>query len=126
MQGNSLPLPPGLRVLVVEDEVLIALDCEAMLVALGVAEVRRVRSVADGLSLLDAEGFDAAILDVRLGSEDSMPLADRLAELGIPFGFLTGFVDDAIPPEHRHRPVMPKPFHAGEVETLMRSLLSST
>jgi DNA-binding NtrC family response regulator len=126
MLDNSLPLPPGLRVLVVEDEVLIALDCEAMLMALGISQVRRARTVADGLGALDRQRFNAAILDVRLGTDNSMPLANRLAELGTPFGFLTGFADGAIPSEHSHRPVMPKPFHAGEVEKLMRALLCPT
>ena len=80
MQGNEPALPAGLRILLVEDEVLIALDCEAMLLGLGVGEVRRARTLAEGLSLVESEPFDAAILDVRLGSEDSMPLARRLAE----------------------------------------------
>ena len=75
--------------LLVEDEVLIALDCEAMLLGLGVGEVRTGRTLAEGLSLVESEPFDAAMLDVRLGSEDSMPLARRLAELGMPFGFLS-------------------------------------
>jgi DNA-binding response OmpR family regulator len=125
MQSKGTALPSGLRVLLVEDEVLIALDCEAMLLGLGVSEVRRARTVAEGLSLLASETFDAAILDVRLGPEDSLPLARRLMELEIPFGFVSGLVDDAIPPELKVRPLMPKPFNAGEVEKLMRSLLGS-
>ena len=95
MQGDESTLPSGLRILLV-DEVLIALDCEAMLLGLGVGEVRG-HALAEGLSLVESEPFDAAILDVRLRLEDSMPLARRLTELGIPFGFVSGLVDEAIP-----------------------------
>jgi DNA-binding response OmpR family regulator len=123
MQGNEPTFRQGLRVLLVEDEILIALDCEALLLALGVSEVRRVRNVAEGLGALDAETFDAAILDVRLGSEDSMPLARRLDELGVPFGFVSGLADDAIPAELRRRPQMPKPFNLEEVQKLLSAVL---
>ena len=125
MQGDELALPAGLRILLVEDEVLIALDCEAMLLGLGVGEVRRARTLAEGLSLVESEPFDAAILDVRLGSEDSMPLARRLAELAIPFGFVSGLVDEAIPVELKGRPQMPKPFNLEEVKRLMSAVLGA-
>ena len=125
MQGNEPALPAGLRILLVEDEVLIALDCEAMLLGLGVGEVRRARTLAEGLSLVESEPFDAAILDVRLGSEDSMPLARRLAERAIPVGFVSGLVDEPIPVELKGRPQMPKPFNLEEVKRLISAVLGA-
>jgi DNA-binding response OmpR family regulator len=124
-QGSEPAFRPGLRVLLVEDEVLIAFDCEALLLGLGVSEVCRVRNVAEGLGALDAGTFDAAVLDVRLGAEDSMPLARRLEELGVPFGFMSGLADDAIPAELKSRPQMPKPFNLEEVRKLLSAVLGT-
>lgn len=125
MHDNEPTFRPGLRVLLVEDEVLIALDCEALLLALGVGEVRRARNVAEGLAALEGETFDAAILDVHLGAQDSMPLARRLDELGVPFGFVSGLADDAIPAELESRPQMPKPFNLEEVRKLLTAVLGT-
>jgi DNA-binding response OmpR family regulator len=125
MQDNGRALPTGLRILLVEDEVLIALDCEAMLLGLDVGEVRRARTVAEGLCLLEKERFDAAILDVRLGDGDSLPLARRLAELGVPFGLVSGLVDEAIPAGLKGHPQMSKPFNLEEVRKLLSAVLTA-
>ena len=123
MPEQSAALPPGLRVLLVEDEPLIALDGEAILLSLGVAQVVCARGVADALAALRSETFDAAILDLRLDRDSSLPLAHRLTGLGIPFGFLTGYHADAIPDEFKDRPVVPKPFDADLLLQLMRKLV---
>ena len=123
MPEQSAALPSGLRVLLVEDEPLIALDGEAILVSLGVAQVVGARGVADALAALQSETFDAAILDLRLDRDSSLPVARRLADLGVPFGFLTGFQADAIPEEFKDRPVAPKPFNPDLLLNLLRALL---
>ena len=79
LQNETKQVPPGLRVLLVEDEPLIAIDGEDMLRAMGVDDVVCVRTVAEGMAALDANQFHAALLDLRLGQESSIPLAQRLA-----------------------------------------------
>jgi DNA-binding NtrC family response regulator len=119
-------LPPGLCVLLVEDEPLIALDGEAILHAMGVGEVVWVRTVADGLNALGARPFHAAFLDLRLGQDSSIPLAQRLASLNVPFGFLTGFQGDAIPEEFKDCPILIKPFTPDQLGKLLQNLLGKT
>jgi CheY-like chemotaxis protein len=115
--------PTGLRVLLVEDEPLIALDGEQILRSMGVDEIVWVRSVAEGMQRLDTHKFDVAFLDLRLGMESSIPLARRLADLNVPFGFITGFHDDAIPPEFKNRPIVPKPFMPRQLSDLLLQLV---
>ena len=80
----------GRRVLVVEDEFLIALEIETVLQDAG-AHVAVAPGVPQGKAFLDGpDAFDAAVLDVRLGDHDVFPLADLLAERGIPFLFHSG------------------------------------
>jgi DNA-binding response OmpR family regulator len=118
-------LAPGLRVLLVEDEPLIAIDGQAMLLAMGVARVVCTRGVAITLDALQRETFDAAILDLRLDQDSSIPLARRLDDLGVPFGFLTGYQGDAIPEEFKDRPIVAKPFNAEQLQQLVRTLISA-
>lgn len=124
MQRDESHLPPGLSVLLVEDEPLIALDGEVTLQALGVADVVCARTVADGFAALDTKQFHAALLDLRLGDQSSIPLATRLAALGVPFGFLTGFGGEALPAEFRHSPLLAKPFTPDQLGALMRKLIA--
>jgi len=116
-------LPAGLRVLLVEDEPLIALDGEHILRSTGVDEVVWVRNLADGIQSVDAKQFHAALLDLRLGTDSSIPLAQRLAALNVPFGFLTGFHGDAIPSEYKDRPIVPKPFTPQQLSNLLLRLV---
>ena len=111
--------------LLVEDEPLIALDGEAILMSLGVARVVWARGVAEALSAMQAETFDVAILDLRLDKDSSLPLAQELAKLGVPFGFLTGYQADALPDEFKDRPMVPKPFNADLLGGLLHDLLPS-
>ncbi len=79
----------GKRILVVEDEFLIALDIERILEA-AKAEHISVGRNRDALLALQGDRFDLAILDYKLNGDTSDPVADRLVELGVPFIFLTG------------------------------------
>lgn len=118
-------LPDGLRVLLAEDEPLIAMDGEATLLGMGVQEVVIVRSLADGLAAADSRKFDLAFLDFRLGADTSLDLAKRLADLGVPFAFLTGYQGDAIPAEHRSRPVVAKPFSPQALQQALHTLAAA-
>lgn len=81
----------GLRLLLLEDEFLIAMDVEQLCHDHGAAEVVIVRSLADAVS--GGANFDAAIVDVMLGGESTLPYAAQLRENGVPFIFASGYSD---------------------------------
>lgn len=111
------------RVLLVEDEPLIAMMLEDFLDALGYACAGAVDGVAPALKLIEAGGVDCAILDVNLrGGEKSWPVATALAERNIPFVFATGGSDDTIAEAFRSRPLLAKPFTIDGVEKALAAL----
>src|SRR6202045_5470871 len=81
----------GRRVLVVEDETMVAWLLEDMLADLGCAVVGPAAHVNQALAMLDAEAIDAAVLDVNLQGQKSYPIADAIAARGVPFAFSTGY-----------------------------------
>ena len=87
----------GRRVLVVEDETMVAWLLEDMLADLGCAVVGPAARVNQALAMLDAEAIDAAVLDVNLNGQMSYPVADALAARGVPFVFSTGYNKDSLP-----------------------------
>ncbi|MBO9713793.1 response regulator [Sphingomonas sp.] len=111
------------RILIVEDEPLIAMMLEDFLDALDREPAGSADSVASAMELVEAGGFDAAILDVNLrGGEQSWPIADALASAGIPFILATGGAGEAIAEHHRSRPVLAKPFTIDAVERALDGL----
>jgi CheY-like chemotaxis protein len=112
-----------LRILVVEDDVLIALDVERVLLQEGCTVAGPAGTVERALQEIAAGGIDAGLLDVSLGREKVFPVADALAAAGIPFVLVTGHAQDALPPAHRAHPVLGKPYgRADLVEALRRAL----
>ncbi len=101
----------GRRILVVEDAPIIAEATAAQVRAAGAAVVGPFLSLGEAMASVDEGNPDAALLDVNLGDEMVFPLADRLAALGVPFAFATGYGDETILPPHlRGRPRILKPF----------------
>lgn len=99
--------------LVVEDHMIIALEAEEVLTALGADAVDMAASVREALRLIDASPPDRALLDVNPGSETSVAVARRLAELGIPFAFATGYGESfQVPLDLGDVPVIEKPYGA--------------
>lgn len=98
----------GLRVLLVEDEMLVCMDIEDMLEEFGCEVVGPAARVAQALTLLDEETIDIAMLDVNLGREKSYPIAARLMEKGTPFLLSTGYAD--VEPPYDACPRLQKPF----------------
>ena len=98
-------------VLLVEDNMIIALEAEDMLAALGADDVLVASNVAEALRLLTIETPSFALLDINLGSETSWPIASRLRELGVRYAFATGYNDGIdTPMEHRSAPLVTKPY----------------
>jgi light-regulated signal transduction histidine kinase (bacteriophytochrome)/CheY-like chemotaxis protein len=101
------------RMLVVEDNMIIALDLEDMLTRLGVKSITLASSVGQALGALAEDMPPFAILDVNLGPETSFPIADALRDAGVPFAFGTGFGDSAaFPDRFKDTPVLQKPYSA--------------
>jgi CheY-like chemotaxis protein len=100
----------GLNVLLVENNLIIAMDGEDILRRLG-AEVATAPSVADAMEFLAGQSFDLALLDVNLGDETSFAIADRLAANNVPFVFATGY-GEGIAQAHSHSdaPILQKPY----------------
>lgn len=100
----------GLSVLLVENNLIIAMDGEDILRRLG-AEVATAPSVAEAMEILAGRSFDLALLDVNLGDETSFGIADRLAADGVPFVFATGYGEGiAQANSHSDAPVLQKPY----------------
>lgn len=111
MTAASGPLA-GRRVLVVEDDYLIASEMEGLLRRSGAAVAGPCPGVAEALAVLDEGGaaLDAAVLDVNLGDGvTAYPVADRLDRLGIPYVFATGNTLGTSDPAYRNRPRLEKP-----------------
>jgi DNA-binding NarL/FixJ family response regulator len=116
-------MPGTQRILIVEDEPLIAMMLEDFLDALDREVAGSVDNVAAGIAAIEAGGIDAAICDVNLrGGETSWPIADLLAASGIPFLLATGGSGDTIAEQHRDRPVLSKPFTMDAVEKALDAL----
>ena len=80
-----------LRILVVEDEPIVAMCLEDILEALGHQTIGPAIRLAEGLALAKSEAIDAALLDLNLGGERSTPVAEMLQARGIPFIFASGY-----------------------------------
>jgi DNA-binding response OmpR family regulator len=101
------------RILVVEDEYLIASQVKGWLLAAGAEVIGPVPSVDQALDLIEDCCLDAAVLDVDLGDgETAYPIADKLGSLGVPYLFATGDVQLADTSVYRQRPRLEKPFAA--------------
>ena len=106
----------GLRVMIVEDEALIAMMAEDMLDGIGCNVVATPATVRDAYAAFDAHDFDVAMLDVNLNGERSMGLAAALKQRGMPFVFTTGYGSDGVDAEHSEIEVLTKPYSLGELE----------
>lgn len=116
-------LPPDLRVLIVEDEAIIAMTAEDMLADLGCTVAAIASNLAEGLVQIESESFDVVLLDINLNGTVSTPIADRLAELGKAFVFTTGYGSSDLPDAHDARPVVMKPYQLSQLEEgLIRAL----
>lgn len=109
-------------IIVVEDELLIAMMIEEMLEEIGWLSVSRAHNERDALALLETSKPDAALLDVNLGVTTSMGVAAVCRKLGIPVAFVTGFVARDLPPECGDAPVLPKPFSLDELSQVLARL----
>lgn len=105
----------GKRLLIVEDEPLIALELEEMVAELGATLAGSVAQIAEALALIEAGSVDAAVLDVNLGRQKVDPVAAALAARGSPFVFTTGYGRVGVPSAYNDHAVVEKPFSRTDV-----------
>ena len=110
------------RILVVEDELLIAMEIEDVLENMRCEVVGPTARLAVALQLASEEALDAAILDVTISGGKVFPVAEILLERQIPFLLASGYGDWALPENLRDRPRLTKPFTIEELEEHLRLL----
>jgi CheY-like chemotaxis protein len=110
------------RVLLVEDEAMIAMLIEDMLADLGCDVVATAGQVDEAVSLARSGSFDLAFLDLNLRGVPSYPVAQALRERGIPFAFVTGYGTVGTDPAHADAPVLQKPFRESQLEAVVQRL----
>ncbi|MCZ0963753.1 response regulator [Paracoccus benzoatiresistens] len=117
---------PGIRrILVVEDDYLLALDLQDNLADAGALVVGPVGTLAQALERIRAEAhLDGAILDVNLGGEQAYPAADLLAERGVPFVFTTGYGASAMPERFSHVTRFEKPVSVAAIRQALAGLFA--
>jgi CheY-like chemotaxis protein len=121
MDSNLLS---GMRVLVVEDEMLVMMGIEDMLADLGCTSVTAAADLEKALSLIAGNRFDFATVDVNLGGTRSYPVAQALSDAGVPFAFSTGYGEDGVGEGFGDHPVLSKPFTSERFTEVMNILIA--
>jgi CheY-like chemotaxis protein len=114
----------GLRVLVVEDEAIIAMTAEDMIEELGGAIAATASTLAEALAAIDSVAFDIALLDINLNGVESLPAAARLRAAGRPFVFTTGYGAAGSGAEYADVPLVTKPYQIDDLEAAIARALA--
>jgi CheY-like chemotaxis protein len=115
----------GRHILIVEDEMIIALALADMVSTLGCTYEMAGR-VGKAVALATTQTFDAAILDMNLAGEVGYPIAEALSRREIPFIIATGYGAEGIEADYRNRPMLPKPYLPEQVEAALLKVLEVT
>jgi CheY-like chemotaxis protein len=115
----------GARVLLVEDEAILAMSIEDMLRELGCDVIGPALSPAEAHELVLSEAIDAAVLDINMGEGVSFEMADMLQKRSVPFCFSTGYGAAGVAPRHAHVPVLPKPYSQQSLAAILNQLLEA-
>src|SRR5215475_439386 len=115
----------GRRVLVVEDEPMVAMLLVDMLEAMGCEVVAVASRLEDALEKAQRLSFDLAILDINLEGANTFHVAELLAERGVGFVFATGYGDAHLPAELTNAPVLQKPFVERDIARALRRVIQS-
>jgi DNA-binding response OmpR family regulator len=112
------------RILIVEDEMMIAIMLEDMLDELGCAVAGIAGKPEEAMAFIESQPIEAAILDVNLNGIQSFAIAAALDERGVPFMFSTGYGALVVEERYRTRPVLQKPFRQEELEAAVNMMLA--
>jgi DNA-binding LytR/AlgR family response regulator len=100
----------GMKILVVEDEFIVALELSRMIRQLGGEVLGPVSSVAEATRLSQTPELDGAMMDIRLGRESSISLAEDLLARGVAVVLTTGYAENMLPDNLAHAPRLSKPY----------------
>lgn len=114
----------GMRILIVEDEMMVATLLEDMLTDLG-CDVIKAGRVAKAVQFVASTEFDGAILDINVAGEPVYPVASELQARGIPFIFSSGYGAGGLAPEYRDRPTLSKPFQQQELAPVLAAAVEA-
>lgn len=114
------------RVLIVEDEALIAMLLEEMLADRGFHVAGVAATLEEGEQLADKLDIDAAILDVSLNGSTVFPVAEKLNARNVPFVFTTGYGEAGLPNQWSDRPVFTKPYDITELTEALAQLVPTS
>ena len=112
----------GIRVLLVEDQMIVAMQIEDMLHAAGCEVVGPVGTLQAAIALAHEEALDLAVLDVNLDGEKVYLAAEELQARGIPFILATGYGESTLPEKWRNQPRLNKPFRREQLEQFLSSV----
>lgn len=114
----------GKRVLVVEDESLVAMLLETILEDMGCVPVGPASNIDDGVAMAtDDDALDAALLDVNVAGRQIFPVAEVLKARNVPFVFSTGYGQAGLPDEWRSQSTIQKPFTEAAVRDALMKVL---
>jgi DNA-binding response OmpR family regulator len=113
-------------VLIIEDEMIIALDLEQTLSGAGFATLGPARSIEAAMALVETESFDCALVDLELQGVLATSLVERLRTLGKKFAFVTGFDRGDLPEQFGTEPVITKPWEPSYVIETVRQLCAAS
>lgn len=124
-RGSDAELPPGFRVIVVEDEFMIAMAVEAVVIEAGGVVVDMAATLNQAIDLARNGGFDAALLDINLNGENSFPVAKSLDGRGIPYAFITGYGRQMVPEDFAAAPLLTKPYTREDLVRVLAGLAAA-
>ncbi len=114
----------GPRILIVEDEAVIAMALEMFLEELGAQVVATAGNIQDALHKATSEDFDIAFLDINLNGQKAHVLPGVLVRRHKPFAFVTGYGEQGVLEAHADAPVVAKPFSRAAISTALETLKS--
>jgi CheY-like chemotaxis protein len=122
-EGSESSGLAGRRILVVEDSPVVAPFTADLLGELGCVVVGPAPNMAAARELLEAETFDAALMDIHIRGERVFPLCEMLAAKGVPFVLTSGYADWHMPEKWQDCPRLQKPYTLDQIERALSSLL---
>lgn len=125
MSGVSEPSLKGLRILVAEDESVIAFDLISSLERFGCEPVGPAKTVEQVVSLVEAGRLDGALLDVNLRGRQVFEVLPRLIAVGLKFVLISGYDKTLFPPEWRDLPRLTKPFNEASLRQVCVSIFGN-
>jgi DNA-binding response OmpR family regulator len=125
MKAPDMPEPTLSRVLIVEDDMMIAMMLTDEISRLGYHVVGPASRVDHAIRLVESQTIEGALLDINVAGEKVDRVAERLSLRGIPFAFLSGYGASWVPKAFANRPRLEKPFQLRDVQRVLEGILSA-